>query len=123
MSGLRLYFDHDSSNEAMIRELERRGHQCLSSRDAGMDRDPDPEQLAFATREGRVIVTANRNDFKRLHEELVRNGSHHAGIIIAGQYLDTRTRLRRLRTMFNLLTQEQFIDRLEFLSNWHETEQ
>lgn len=57
-----------------VHELERTG---LS----------DPEQLRFAAREGRVLVTGNRNDFLRFTVEFFRTGEPHAGVLIVSRKL------------------------------------
>ena len=43
----------------------------------------DPEQLAFATNRGMVIVSHNRGDFEELHRQYMDTGHDHAGIILA----------------------------------------
>lgn len=42
----------------------------------------DADHLKFAADSGRVIVTANRGDFARLHSEWASIGRTHGGIII-----------------------------------------
>jgi uncharacterized protein with PIN domain len=55
------------------------GHDVLTVQEAenGNQRIPDPEVLAFATKEGRAVLTQNRKDFIRLHQAQ----SDHAGIV------------------------------------------
>ena len=48
--------------------LRSRGHDTLITTEAGNKGFKDPRQLAFAAREGRVLITANRLDFVMLHE-------------------------------------------------------
>jgi hypothetical protein len=43
----------------------------------------DPEQLAFATADGRAIVTCNFGDFHRLGTHWSETGRPHAGIVIS----------------------------------------
>jgi hypothetical protein len=57
------------------RGLARRGVDVLTAHEANRCGLPDPEQLAFATSEGRVMVTFDP-DFQVLHE----SGLEHAGI-------------------------------------------
>ncbi len=66
--------------------LRHRGHDGRTTRDAGRDDRalPDGEVLAFATSEGRAVVTLNRRDFIRLHATMTR----HAGIIVCGEDRD-----------------------------------
>jgi predicted nuclease of predicted toxin-antitoxin system len=66
----RLFAD-ENLPEPVVVELTRMGHDVLTVRAAGYAEQkwPDPEVLAFATREGRAVVTLNRKDFLRLHRE------------------------------------------------------
>ena len=56
------------------------GHDALTVQEAGNgnQRIPDPDVLAFATQEGRAVLTQNRKDFIRLHQQR----SDHAGITV-----------------------------------------
>jgi predicted nuclease of predicted toxin-antitoxin system len=51
--------------------------QTVQEAGNGNQRIPDPEVLAFATEEGRAVLTQNRKDFIRLHQQQIE----HAGII------------------------------------------
>ena len=55
------------------------GHEVLTSLDAGQAnrKIPDDRVLAFASGDGRALLTLNRRDFMRLH----RAGVSHQGII------------------------------------------
>lgn len=65
----------------VVKELRGLGHDVLTSFEAGMANAavPDPEVLAFATVEGRTLLTLNRRHFLRLHQ---LRTSDHAGIIV-----------------------------------------
>jgi hypothetical protein len=66
-----------------------------------------------------VLYTANRGDFTRLHRDWLAQGKHHAGIIVMTQQrYSTGEQVRRLEAMQRELSSSDFIDRLEFLSNW-----
>ena len=81
-----------------------------------MRRAPDEEQLAFATSMGRVIYTANRGDFARLHSRWLAEGRHHTGIIVrARQQIGVRWQIRALVLLGQKVMPEQWIDRLEYL--------
>ena len=41
----------------------------------------DEELLAFATREGRALVTENAKDFDRIVRAMSARGEHHAGVV------------------------------------------
>lgn len=74
----RLYMDEQFPREASDR-LRQLGHDVLTVQEAGKAglRIPDSQVLAFATSLDRAVVTHNRFDFIRLHNQ----EPNHAGII------------------------------------------
>ena len=71
---LRFYMDQHFP-APVSRALVRHGINVLTAQDADRCGLPDPEQLAFATPQGRVMVTFDP-DFQALHQA----GVEHAGI-------------------------------------------
>lgn len=85
-------------SRAVIAAAQRAGFDTLTPNQAGMGGRSDEEQLAFASREGRVVVTSNRKDFGRLNSSWLRSGREHSGIVILTQQgLDVGFVLRRLQ--------------------------
>ena len=64
----------------VVLELRRLGHDVLTVVDTGKAGQavPDDEVLAFASAQGRVLLTLNRKHFIRLH----RDRPDHAGIVV-----------------------------------------
>jgi len=64
----------------MVLCLRELNYNVLTSNEAGQANPgiPDQDVLAFATKENRVVITLNRNDFLKLHN----SGIKHSGIII-----------------------------------------
>jgi predicted nuclease of predicted toxin-antitoxin system len=64
----------------VVRELRNLGHDVVTIQERGRANEAtsDPDVLALARSEGRAILTLNRKDFYRLHEQQ----PNHAGIII-----------------------------------------
>ena len=70
--------------------LRAQHFDALHTREVRLDGQSDPKQLAFATRQGRVLVTANLRDFRMLREawlvwgELWDDSGHrpHPGILV-----------------------------------------
>ena len=62
-------------------ELRRSGHDVLTSLDAGKANVsiPDPEVLAFAASENRILLTHNRRHFLQLHR---RRTTAHMGMVL-----------------------------------------
>ena len=63
-----------------VQELRRLGHDVLTTPDADKAGTAEPDQavLAFATAEGRALLTLNRRHFVKLHGQT----PNHAGIIV-----------------------------------------
>jgi len=81
--GVRLYTDEMTSPD-LARALQREDYDALSCHDAGLSNRAisDEDQLAYASREGRAILTFNASDFLRLDREWKAASRRHAGIII-----------------------------------------
>ncbi len=63
-----------------VQALRELGHDVLTSYDSGKANQsiPDPDVLAFAVQEDRILVTLNRRHFIGLH----RARPDHAGIVV-----------------------------------------
>jgi hypothetical protein len=121
MSVIRLYFDADALQHAMVSGLRARGVDAMTALEAGGMRWSDEEQLAFALSRGRVLFAFNIRHFSRIHAEYVSQGKSHAGIVLAPQQRYTvGERIRRLLALIAARTAEQMQDHLEFLSDWPE---
>lgn len=79
---MRLYFDEDVSVD-IATNLQSRGFDVLTVRDAGRPHLADEEQFAFAVQEQRAMVAHNRVDFEVLHEQYLAAKHVHFGVIIA----------------------------------------
>lgn len=60
----------------MVQEMRAKGLDVQTSPEANNDGITDPEQLDYATSQNRIILTDNRRDFIKLHND----GQEHAGI-------------------------------------------
>lgn len=74
------FYSNENFPLATVRFLRAMGHDVLTTADTGKSNlgIPDEEVLEFASEQGRCVLTHNRKDFKRLHQQSAR----HAGIII-----------------------------------------
>jgi hypothetical protein len=73
-------------------DLRHRGFDVLTAMEAGRGQYPDQAQLEYATSVGRVILSFNRMDFRRLHLAFVQTGRPHGGMIILPQTRNTPRR-------------------------------
>lgn len=85
MSALKLHLDEDADAHALLNGLRHRGWDVSSSREQNLLRHTDEEQLIWTADRERALFTYNASDFCRLHADFMRQGRHHAGIIIGDQ--------------------------------------
>ena len=78
---MKVYLDEDLS-PIIATLLKKHGIDATTAYEVGNVQLSDRAQLAYATREGRAIVTANVVDFIELAREAVATNAEHAGIIL-----------------------------------------
>jgi hypothetical protein len=122
LSEIRLYIDEDSQSDAILAFLRDSGLDVLSSKEAGMDGRADEDQLAFASRTQRVLLTANIRDYRTLHAAAFRTGDEpgHSGLIYWTRDLSVGELGRRMLRLHAALSAEEVAGREEFLSAWGE---
>lgn len=81
---VRLYLDRHIIARLAV-DLRGRGFDVLRTEEAGNDTAADEEQLVFATRQSRTLLTFNIRDFAPLHEDWQAAGRPHAGIVVSQQ--------------------------------------
>jgi hypothetical protein len=116
MSNPRVFTDEDVYG-AVALALRRSGIDAVSTPEAGHRGLADEPQLKWAAAEDRVLVTFNVAHFTELHVNWLRQGRHHAGIVVSNQR-PIGDMVRRLLHLAGALDVESMRDRLEFLSDW-----
>jgi predicted nuclease of predicted toxin-antitoxin system len=98
MTPPRLYLDEDV-DPLLARVLTDRGFDVLTTQDAGRIASSDADQLTFAAREGRAVVTHNAAHFATLARMYARSGMEHHGIVISDQVPFKELLARTLRLL------------------------
>lgn len=110
MERIKFYFD-EHIPRPVADGLQRRGVDVLTAQAAGRTGLPDDEQLAFATEQGRVMVTMDA-DFLILASQ----GLHHAGIAYAKPGTRSIGQLiQKLKLIHDVLTPAAMQDHVEYL--------
>lgn len=100
----------------MVHGLRARGIDVLTTVEANRCGTTDAAQLIFATQHARSIYTFNVGDFARLHDECLKHGEDHAGIIVVPeQRYSIGEKIRRLASLLSKTNAEQMVNRMEYL--------
>ena len=116
---IHLYLDHDVNPQLAI-DLRVRGFDAVATREVGNQSLPDDEQLAYASSQGRTLLTHNIADYARLHKRYIDEGRVHAGILVSRQF-STRAYgelLRRTLEFLHQVTAEEIRNQLRFLEEF-----
>jgi predicted nuclease of predicted toxin-antitoxin system len=76
---------NEQINPGVAAQLRARGHDVVAAHEAGTRGASDPEQLAGATAQHRVLVTYNIGDFHALLVEWAHTGRTHWGIVFVSE--------------------------------------
>ena len=74
------YYTDEQVSKAIVRGLRQRGIDVVTVPEAGTDHKPDEFQIQYATEQGRVLFTQDK-DFL----SIAASGIEHAGIIYGSQ--------------------------------------
>ncbi len=116
MAAIRFFTDEDVYG-AVAMALRRARIDACSTPEVGRRGHSDESQLDWATAEGRAMVTFNVAHFAEIHAIRLRQGRHHAGIVVSSQRTIGDI-VRRLLHLSAALNRESICDRLEFLGDW-----
>ena len=114
-----LYIDEDAMSRALIRGLRARGIDVKTVSEANRIGLSDLEQLLFAHKERRTILTSNISDFCTIHSEFMKSGKDHSGIILMPQQkYSIGEQIRRLATLITAQTSLEIKNQILFISDW-----
>lgn len=118
MTAPRLYLDEDV-DPLLARILAQRGFDVLTTQDAGQRSATDAEQLAFAARTGRALLTHNVAHFAALARQCDQAGWEHHGIILSEQ-LPLRELLARTLRLLHRYGGEALRNQIVWLQDFRE---
>ena len=101
---MKFYLDEDLSPKIAV-VLRKSGIDAVSAHEVGMCELSDKEQLDFAAKDKRCMVTRNRDDFVRLTVQFFNDQRPHGGIVIVPYTLpgDQFSRIANLIRTFSSL--------------------
>ena len=107
---MKFYLD-EHIPKGVVEGLRRRGVDVLTVQEAGRSGDSDEKQLAFATKEGRVLVTFD-DDFLKLDA----TGIPHTGIVFSQTGRHTVGELiESLMLIANVIEPNEMKNHIEFI--------
>jgi predicted nuclease of predicted toxin-antitoxin system len=114
MEKIGFYLD-EHIQTSLAEALRQRGVDVLTTQEAGNIALNDYEQLSFAYKKGRVVLSYNKRDFARIHYEFMKINKTHSGIVLSDQ-LPVGQVLKRLMRLYFSFSREDMKNRLEYLS-------
>ena len=116
MEKIKLYIDEDLTDRLAV-ALRSRGYDAVSAHEVDMRGKTDREQLDFASRNSRVILTRNIKHFVGLQREYYKLGLMHKGILVT-DYLPLKELMRRITRFLNMKKTAEMSNALDWLQNY-----
>jgi predicted nuclease of predicted toxin-antitoxin system len=108
-----LYLDEDV--DILVADLLIvRGFSVTTTRGEGQLGNTDMEQIEFAVRNQRVLVTHNRADFELIAKNYTDTGKEHFGIILASRRSPHEV-VRRLLLILNQVTADEIKNHVRYI--------
>ena len=105
----------DEDVSILIADLIRaRGFSVLTTHEAKNLGKSDAEQIEFAIKKKRVLLTHNRVDFESLVRQYFERDKTHHGIIIAVRRLPNKM-TQRLLDVLNYTTADEMINQIRYI--------
>jgi hypothetical protein len=116
ITGLRLLSDEDVPG-SIVRGLRSRhpGLDIVRVQEVGLMQTPDPDILAWATREGRLIVTRDVNTMSAYALERVALGLPMLGVFVIPERMPVGQAIRELEIIALASSPDEWRDRVAFL--------
>ena len=79
---MNLYLDDNRADPRLAALLRRNGHTVIVPTDVGLSGRSDARHLDHAVRTILAVLTADREDFRDLHDLVLNSGGSHPGILV-----------------------------------------
>ncbi|MBI1821884.1 MAG: DUF5615 family PIN-like protein [Nitrospirae bacterium] len=117
---LRFYLDEDV-DPLLAQVLRDRNVDCISTYEVKNQGLSDQDQLVFALRNKRTIISFNVKDFVFLAKQFAREGKSHNGIIVS-DHLPFRGLLRRILSLMSKIDQDNLTNKFIWLQDYKKSE-
>lgn len=98
----------------LAQALRKRGYDVLHIQELDRKGLPDIEQLQYAVSDQRCFFTYNIKDFIQLHNQFVKSGEEHFGIIVS-QQLQIGEALKRILSSLLIHDKDSMKNQILFL--------
>lgn len=116
MEKIKLYIDEDLTDRLAV-ALRSRGYDVISAHEVNMRGKTDKEQLEYAIKNNRVVLTRNIKHFVALQREYYKQGLIHKGIIVT-DYLPLKELIRRITRFLSKKSLKDMKNSFEWLQNY-----
>lgn len=79
---MKIYLDDNLTHHRLAAMLRAGGHTVVQPADVGLRSASDVRHLEYAIRDDLAVLTADRGDFRDLHQLILTAGGMHHGILI-----------------------------------------
>jgi len=110
---IKLFLDEDV-HAVLSTILQKRGFDVEHAQEVEKKGMSDAEQLAYASQQQRCLMSFNVKDYVLLHNDYVKQGLEHCGIIVSKQ-LPIGETLRRILSVLQSYPSDFLKNRLLFL--------
>lgn len=111
-----LFLDEDVDTD-LVAPVRAKGYEAYCVRDLGLLHKDDSELLIFAAERGWTIVTHNVRHFRHWHDQWMKEGRTHAGIIVSKR-MEIGRMLRALLNLLDRVSADEIYNQLLYLQNF-----
>ena len=110
---IKLLLDEDTQF-SIAKAFRNRGFDVIHAQETGGKGLTDKEQLEYAIKTDRILFTYNVKDYVLLHNEYIKSGLPHCGIIVSRQ-LPLKIIINKLLITLQKASPETLKNNIEFL--------